>query len=332
MTDTGALQAMLDAVDNAKQGLGIWDENDNLLGFNKLYGDVLEKNLLIKPSLGINFKKVWDDVTNMPESIHSKENIDKRFSLREKARKEKLSLEDEFESDGGEWYNIRETASNNGHMITVVVDVTERKKRDIMQSRLSNAIDSIPSHVMFWDKDENLIKVNELARKENASQGIELNEGMTYADFLTNQFSAGLYSVPQNFVIEDFVKKRLKERAELTSKSTKIKYRDGKTVIRTENKLDDGGILTILNDVTELEDKEVQEKILSSSIDNMSYGIQLWDKDKRLLKFNKYLKKRNDDFGVKTEIGMTWEESMISQVENDFYELPPNETKENWIK
>ena len=208
MTDTGALQAMLDAFDNAKQGLGIWDENDNLLGFNKLYGDVLEKNLLIAPSLGINFKKVWDDVANMPESIHSKENIEKRFSLREKARKEKLSLEDEFEADGGEWYNIRETASNNGHMITVVMDVTERKKRDMMQSRLSNAIDSIPSHVMFW------IKVNELARTENASEGIELNEGMTYAEFLTNQFSAGLYSVPQNFVVEDFVNKRLKERAE----------------------------------------------------------------------------------------------------------------------
>ena len=63
----------------------------------------------------------------------------------------------------------------------------------------------------------NQIKIlNELARKENASEGIELNEGMTYADFLTNQLSAGLYSVPQTFVVEDFVKKRLKERAELT--------------------------------------------------------------------------------------------------------------------
>ena len=71
-------------------------------------------------------------------------------------------------------------------MITVVIDVTERKKRDIMQSRLSNAIDSIPSHVMFWDKDEKLIKVNELAMKENAHEGIELKEGMTYADFLNS--------------------------------------------------------------------------------------------------------------------------------------------------
>ena len=332
MTDNGALQAMLDAFDNAKQGLGIWDEKDNLLCFNKIYGDILEKNLLIKPSLGINFKKVWNDVASMPETIHSEENIKKRFSLREKAREEKLSLEDEFEADGGEWYNIRETASNNGHMITVVIDVTERKKRDMMQSRLSNAIDSIPSHVMFWDKEEKLIKVNELARKENASEGIQLEEGMSYAEFLTNQFSAGLYSVPKNFVVEDFVKKRIKERADLTSKSTKIKYRNGKTVIRTENKLDDGGILTILNDVTDLEEKEVQEKILSSSIDNMSYGIQLWDKNKRLLRYNKYLKKRNDDFGIKTEVGMTWKESMTSQVENDFYELPPNETKEGWIE
>ena len=220
MTDNGALQAMLDAFDNAKQGLGIWDESDNLIGFNRIYGDVLEKNLFIKPSLGINFKKAWNDVANMPETIHSEENIKKRFSLREKARQEKLSLEDEFEADGGDWYNIRETASNNGHMITVVIDVTERKKRDIMQSRLSNAIDSIPSHVMFWDKEEKLIKVNELARKENASEGILLKEGMTYAEFLTNQFSAGLYSVPENFVVEDFVKKRIKERAAMVKTLT----------------------------------------------------------------------------------------------------------------
>ena len=45
MTDTGALQAMLDAFDNAKQGLGIWDENDNLLGFNKYMVIFLESNM-----------------------------------------------------------------------------------------------------------------------------------------------------------------------------------------------------------------------------------------------------------------------------------------------
>ena len=79
MTDTTALQAMLEAFDNAKQGLGVWDEKDNLIGFNKIYGDIFEKSLLIKPSLGINFKKVWSDVAGMPETIHSEENIKKIF-------------------------------------------------------------------------------------------------------------------------------------------------------------------------------------------------------------------------------------------------------------
>ena len=82
MTDNGALQAMLDAFDNARQGLGIWDENDNLLGFNKIYSDILERNVFVKPSLGINFKKVWDDAASVPDSSHSKENIKKRFDLR----------------------------------------------------------------------------------------------------------------------------------------------------------------------------------------------------------------------------------------------------------
>jgi hypothetical protein len=125
-----------------------------------------------------------------------------------------------------------------------------------MQSRLSNAIDSIPSHVMFWDKDEKLVKVNELAKKDNAENGITLNEGMGYGEFLKSQFECGLYYTPKDFSVDAFVEKRMVERKELSTKSTKLKYKNGKTVIRTENKLDDGGILTILNDVSELEKKE----------------------------------------------------------------------------
>ena len=134
--------------------------------FNKHNENDKEIELAKVTALLVYAAKIDQDFSSNEENIIKKtiieiganeENIEKRFSLREKARKEKLSLEDEFESEEGEWYNIRETASNNGHMITVVIDVTERKKRDMMQSRLSNAIDSIPSHVMFWDKNEKLI-------------------------------------------------------------------------------------------------------------------------------------------------------------------------------
>ena len=331
MGNIDVLKAMMGAFDNGKQGLAIWDENDNMVGFNKLYEVIWKKNLHVKPIVGINFKKAWEDEVQLPESTHSKVNLKKRFDLRAKTRKEKLSLEDEFEAEGGVWYNIKETASDEGYMITVITDITQRKMQDAMQSRLSNAIDSIPSHVMFWDKNERLIKANKLAVDENKQDGVKLEEGMHYSDFLKNQFKSELYSVPEKFNLQQFVSKRLEERATLESKSSKVRYKNGKTVIRTENKLDDGGILTILNDITELEEKDSQEKILTKSLDSMSYGFALWDESQKLVKYNNALKLKNDSFGLKTEIGMSFADALKAQVKNDFYDLPESE-KENWVE
>jgi PAS domain-containing protein len=279
MTDSKSMTAMFDAFDNAKQGLAVWDEGDNLIGFNSIYRDIFKSNMAFEPKIGINFGHAYEEASKKPDFQLSQENIKQRFMTRDQARKDKKPIENESKLENGVWLNVRETASNDGHMITVITDVTESKNSAEMQSRLSNAIDSIPSHVMFWDKDERLIKANELAINENLRDGIKLKEGMSYSEFLTSQFEQKLYSVPKDFSVEKFVEKRLKERSELTSKSTKVKYRDGKTVIRTENKLGDGGILTILNDVTDLERKESQERLLTQAIDKcrveLLFGIKI---------------------------------------------------------
>ena len=331
MSVSETMQALLDAFDNSDQGLAIWDQDDTLIGFNKKYSNIFSRNMLLDARIGLNFKQSYQEALKNPKSILNKKDVEDRFALREKARKDRKPIVREFLLDDI-WFHIKETPSNDGHIVTFISDITESKNRTEMQNRLSSAIDSIPSHVMFWDKDENLIKANELAIKENLNDGITLKEGMSYSDFLSSQFKKKLYSVPKDFSVEKFVEKRLKEREELTSKSTKVRYKNGKTVIRTENKLDDGGILTILNDVTDLEEKESQERILTEAIDNMSHGVQLWDKDLKLLKYNKYIKEVNNSFGIKTEVGMTWEESVESQIENNFYNIPDDETKESWAK
>ena len=331
MSVSETMQALLDAFDNSDQGLAIWDKDDTLIGFNKKYRNIFSRNMLIDARIGLKFKSSYQEALKNPNSILNEKDVEDRFALREQARKDKKPIVREFLLDDI-WFHIKETPSNDGHIVTFISDITESKNSSEMQSRLSSAIDSIPSHVMFWDKDEKLIKANELAINENLSDGITLKEGMSYSDFLTSQFKQNLYSTPKGFSVEKFVEKRLKERKELSSKSSKVKYKNGKTVIRTENKLDDGGILTILNDVSELEEKDSQERLLADSLDNMSYGIQLWDKNKKLIRFNRYIKESNDSFGIKTEIGMSWEESMKSQVENDFYVIPESETKESWIR
>ena len=151
---------------------------------------------------------------------------------------------------------------------------------------------------------------------------------MHYSDFLKQQFANDLYNTPKDFDLDKFVKKRIKERSELDSKSTKVKYKNGKTVIRTENKLADGGMLTILNDVSELEKKEERETLLRDSLDNLSYGVQLWSSDKKLLTFNSAVEKT---IGFKPTIGMSFEEYFTKQVENNFFDIKEQE-KPTWIK
>ena len=330
MTDSKSMTAMFDAFDNAKQGLAVWDEGDNLIGFNSIYRDIFKSNMLIEPKIGINFGHAYEEASKKPNFQLSQENIKQRFMTRDQARKDKKPIENESKLENGVWLNVRETASNDGHMITVITDVTESKNSAEMQTRLSNAIDSIPSHVMFWDKDERLIKANELAVNENLRDGIKLNEGMSYSEFLTSQFEQKLYSVPKDFSVEKFVEKRLKERSELTSKSTKVKYRDGKTVIRTENKLDDGGILTILNDVTDLEKKESQERLLTQAIDKMSGGIIVWDKNHKLIFANKEM--RDNPFGFEFKEGVSRHEMLEHQQKTGYSPIPKDKSVKEWVE
>ena len=323
-------RSMLDAFDNSNEGLAIWSKDDKLVGFNKKYSKIFKRNMSIEAKVGLEFISSYKTALKIPGSILNKKDIEERLSLREKARKDKKPIIREFLLDGI-WFKIKETPSNDGVIITLITDITENKKNSEMQERLSDAIESIPSHVMFWDKEEKLIKANSLAINENSDDGVKLKEGMHYSDFLKSQFKKNLYNVPKDFDLESFVKKRIQERAALDSKSSKVKYKNGRTVIRTENKLADGGILTILNDVTELEEKESSERLLATSLDNMSYGFALWDKNQKLIRFNKALIAVNERFGIKTELGISFKESLENQVNNDFYDISKSE-KKDWVK
>ena len=101
-------------------------------------------NMLIEPKIGINFGKAYEEASRSPDFQLNQENIKQRFMIRDQARKDKKPIENESKLENGVWLNVRETASNDGHMITVITDVTESKNSAEMQTRLSSAIDSIP--------------------------------------------------------------------------------------------------------------------------------------------------------------------------------------------
>ena len=155
------------------------------------------------PEVGLNFGKAYADAAKNPKFKLDPENTKKRIAQREQARLDKKPIESEYEVETGKWLHVKETASHDGHMITVLTDVTARKTREIMQSKLADAIDAIPSHVMFWDEKEKLVKANKLAVKDNLEYDVELREGMSYAEFLSSQFEKGFTLLPQIFQLRN---------------------------------------------------------------------------------------------------------------------------------
>ena len=97
MSDSKSMTAMFDAFDNANQGLAVWDEKDNLVGFNSKYRDIFKNNMLLEPKIGINFSKAYEEASKKSEFQLSTENIKQRFAIRKQARKDKKPIENERE-------------------------------------------------------------------------------------------------------------------------------------------------------------------------------------------------------------------------------------------
>ena len=62
----------------------------------------------------------------------------------------------------------------------------------------------------------------------------------------------------------------------------------------------------------------------------MSYAVALWDKENKLVRFNEALRRNNEKFGMKTEVGISFEDALERQVSGSFYNIAESE-KKDWI-
>ncbi|NQU62401.1 MAG: PAS domain S-box protein [Rhodospirillales bacterium] len=139
-------------------------------------------------------------------------------------------------------------------------DITQRKKAEEAARHLSAAIDALSESVALYDADDRLIYCNPQWRKFNSVIGEKDYLGRKYEHFLKTALDKGLMP---NAVGQEkaWLRKRL-ARHRNPQKPFEMQRQDGLVIMIHEQKLPDGGILTMATDITEK--KQAEQALIDS--------------------------------------------------------------------
>lgn len=150
------------AIDVLGDGFTLYDAADNLIAYNERYLETYTKSAPIVHH-GINFEDILHYGLDRGQYKAGLGREEEWFNERMRAHRHRdYTLEQQL-SDG-RWLRVREMETPDGGRVGVHVDITEqiesRNRAKIAESRLRDAIDTVPAAFLFFDAEGALEIVN----------------------------------------------------------------------------------------------------------------------------------------------------------------------------
>jgi signal transduction histidine kinase/CheY-like chemotaxis protein len=285
-------ESLIDAFDSEDTAIVLWDKNDNVLYRNKKTSERWLK-LNLDFDIGQNFFDRLQKVDDLKLLSKQEQNLRKSNYL--EAKSSGNSKEFVIKGPTGRWVQVKDTPTSSGNILTLMTNVTDVIDKDIERQKLAVAIENFPGIVMFWDENDNLIVSNkrhiEAMKKHNIN--ITLKKGVSYEEMFRAQVKNNLYIIPDNVDKENYIQTRLEQRANLKTGTREINLNDGSTLLANETRFDDGSLLSVYTDITDIKKQEEEFKQLADAIEIIPNNMMLWDKENNLIMANK--KARNDN-------------------------------------
>lgn len=155
---------------------------------------------------------------------------------------------------------------------------------------LATVIENISEAFILFDADDRLVMCNDIYRQLWNFQGVNIRTGQTFAEFLRLVVDSGLIVGADDAWYAWRMDVHRRDGA-----TSEFLLSDGRWIKTSERRLTSGGTVGIYSDVTEIKrrdqeryDREMARKsrLLQATIDNVSQGVAVFDRDGRLTVWN----------------------------------------------
>ena len=314
-------EKLISAFDSEETGIILWDRNDNIEYRNQNISERFTK-LNIDFEVGQNF---FDRIKIFRErNILSEEQVVLRENNYLSAKSTGKPQQFVTKGPTGRWVQVKDSLTADGNVLTLMTNVTEIVEQDIERQRLAKAIESFPSGIMFWDENDKLIIANKKTEQLHKQWGVDfkLTSGVTFEEMLRKQISSNLYKIPKGINSEDYISLRLTERSNLTSGSREVSIFDGSTILANEIKFEDGSLLSVYTDITDLKKQQLEFKQLADAIEIIPNNMMLWDNENKLIMANAKARDDNASRGFKLVKGASRLEMVKNALKKGFMTAP----------
>ena len=360
-------QILSHVVDQIRDAVLVWDANEKLILFNESASSWISKRHSgVSLHLGIYASEFWGSLYDYVVG-QSAEKLDAKgyiYGLSKEAFvAQRMPKKIENGENNGEFYNPvldsfyleKHSFREDGALISVYCDLTKERRHGRNSDLILQAFERMGDFILIWDEHENLITFNVAAAKFMQRSGVTLVKGLNYdemnrlaIEYFTNQFAEEKDSDIQSEIrnrskLSEVSNEKFNEhhKSLRRSKSGEIREIYNPTLdvylSAVDTILPDGGLVSVIRDITEEKKREKDLEILVNAIDHVSDEIVVYDSARRLIAVNGAAQQASKaTWGSELKIGMTSRE-----IFSHFYDaillskpdlLPFGSAKEDFIE
>lgn len=280
-----------DAIDAMSDGIVIWDAQDRVVMCNRAFSDHTIRPGDFEP--GRTFVDVLERRRDLGIHDGGAGNFDAFVKKRLAERRQPGGQSLEYQRINGRWTLYRTLHMADGCIVSVYTDISAMKEAEQRavraEARLHKAIDTMADAWLLWSADDRLVMYNAAFATETMHPA-HTSLGMSFRDFMLPRIAHGSFGEGIGRE-EQYLQDLLAQRRSPAGRTVEYARADGRLYLWRSWPTDDGGVIDVFTDITELKRAEARasraELRLLDAFDATSDGWHIWDADDRLVLANR---------------------------------------------